>query len=245
MENQTRFALKRPVIIQLLGIGFLLAGPFNLAFALLQTEQGAWWDPRMWASLFQHLPLQEQLLLTLLPISGALLYVQRKTSWFFALATMFTLSAYNIYVIFSGEETLMAGVTLTGINAVIITIFYFFRFPYLDQRDHLFKGISTRYVVRYPTVGFWTEDGKNLQSQFLVTNLSESGCFLVAQNGALPRVGLNLQIKLAEVNISCRLVHTRQDGFGVAFDDPSVISDKLVKQIIEASKTGSSTPKVA
>jgi hypothetical protein len=211
---QSDFKLKKPIIVYLLATAFLLSPIGNLSYALLQEGFAKWYSPALWAELFQNLRINEKVLISFLPVSGVLLFFQRKTSWFFAIVTLLLISIHNLV---TGHYVYVL------LNLPILVILFFFRFPYLDQRDHLFKGISQRFNTNFePSIEPATFKG-------VMKNISLEGCFIQFQDYH-PQKGEKIKIKLFDQLVEIECMHVKNSGCGFRFQDPKQITMDLIKK---------------
>src|SRR5665213_945945 len=150
IQRSEPFQLKKSFVIVLLAYGFLLAAPANLARALYQGDVQNWYFPTMWFALFEKLPWPQMVTLALLPIAGFCLFVQSRTSWFFAVVVLYLICFQNLYGYFSNSDSAFPLSMQLIINGCVFVIIYFFRFPYLHKRDKIFRGISIRYNIELP-----------------------------------------------------------------------------------------------
>ena len=229
-----KFQLKKPIVVRILSIGFLLSPIFNMANALFVAGFSAWYSPKSWFTLFMHLPQTEQCLHGLIMIAGILLIYQRKSSWSVAVLILGGVSAYNIISTLSqdGKLQLLSGFNLL-VNLGVLVVFYFFRYPYLDQRDHILRGIERRY-----NSDFSVKVNKKLTGK--MENISNSGCFIALETPdptLLVGQEIEIQIESAEPSLNGRIVYIKA-GFGVRFINLTSENKSLLqKQISLVSKS--------
>ncbi len=230
-DTGKQFRLKKPRIVQLLSIGFLLSPFFNLALALFMVDFAGWYSPKSWLALFLRLPPTEQGLHGLVMIAGILLLYQRKSSWSVAVLILAGLSIFNVISTLSqgGKFHFLNGLNLL-VNAGVLVIFYFFRYPYLDQRDHIIGGIEKRYLANFQIT-------VNQKFPGQMKNISSSGCFITleSQNISLA-VGDNFEFKFEDTKtpIQVRIKYIK-DGYGVHFVDVSPDARLVIQTHIELS----------
>lgn len=212
MDKIEPFRLKKPIIVMILGFCFILAAPANLARALHEGNIETWYLPAIWFKLFVRLPYSQKAIIALLPVAGIALFFQRKNFWLLAIALLICTVIQNLYCYFFDADVIYSLWTPLSINGAVLVIFYFFRYPYLDKRDKIFRGISKRYRIELAV------QIVNFTEGALTENLSDTGGFLRFKEGkALPAVGETIRICLEGELIDCVVIRHGQGGIGVKF----------------------------
>lgn len=231
-ERASEFKLKRPTVVHLLAIGFMLAPFANLTVPRMLRGQKSWYFPTQWFLLFTRLPFLEQFLFVSTIAGGILLFFQRKWSWFAAVIILTVVSGYNIWFHLGVVEKTTLNNLYMVVNASILIVFFYFRFPYLDQRDHVFSGYAKRVAVNIETQINGTQKAS-------IRNISDTGCFLDLGNEG-PKFTLGQQIELHFTKpmgqiLSASVEHVRNSGVGVKFTDLDVDRKKFVQALKKTS----------
>ena len=229
-----KFELKKPTIVRMLALCFLLAPAFNMANALFAAGLATWYSPKSWISLFLHLPVTEQGLHGLVIIAGILLLKQRKSSWTVAVMILFGVSIFNIVsTILQGEKLqILSGANML-INMGALVVCYFFRYPYLDQRDHILSGMAQRFTIDAPVM-------LNQKIEGRVKNISTTGCFISVANYIEFQVNDEVQIVILNSKdvLQARVVFIK-DGLGLQFMNLSLSQKDYLNKFIDSIKSQS------
>jgi hypothetical protein len=225
MRESKTFKLEKPIAVWFLG-GCFIVSPFaNMAIPLFLGNIPNWYLPRLWFGLFTQQDILQQILLATVPLAGFSLLIQRKTSWAFAVGILFAGCVQNMHAYFSMNPLLISATGPLILNCCVLIIFYYFRFPYLDRRDHILHGTSDRLPCAVP-VSLGQSHG--LSS----VNLSSTGCLLMFPKGhALPAVDASIQIQLDDFSVECRVLRQQKNACAVRFLTPSRLSKKKLRQI--------------
>lgn len=161
-------------------------------------------------------------------VAGVLLMFQRKSSWSIAVLILGGVSAYNVISTLSqdGKLEILSGFNLL-VNIGVLIVFYFFRYPYLDQRDHILRGMDRRFSANFPV-----KVNQNLSGQ--IKNISNSGCFITLEkldSGFLAGQELDIQIENTENRIKGRIVYIK-DGLGVRFINLAAENKAMIQKHI-------------
>ena len=231
LEEKNSSQLKKPTIIRLLSAGFLVSPFFNMATALYMAGFSTWYSPKSWLSLFSHLPATEQSLNGLIMLAGVLLIFQRKSSWSVAVLILVGVSAYNILSTLTqgGKFHFLSSFNLL-VNMGVLVVFYFFRYPYLDQRDHILAGLDKR----YPT-NFSIKVNQIFTGQ--MKNISNSGCFITLEiSDPSFAVGqeIGIQIESTEFYLNGKIIYIK-GGLGINFITLSPENKVIIQKLIELS----------
>lgn len=222
-----KFQLKRSLLIYTLAVAFLVSPFINLASALKMGGHLQWYNPAIWYELFEQVSLMEKLILIGIAISGCGLFLQRKWSWSASVFILILISVYNLFLADS-EGSSFAGVRGLNffVNSSILLVFYFFRFPYLDKRDHIFSGYARRFIVNLPV----QVDGADC----IMMNISKSGCFLQATE-AKDRFQKDQEIKIhfPEGDVQAKVLRIVDFGVGCQFVHMNSEQRGLIKRFIK------------
>jgi hypothetical protein len=201
--------------------------PFgNIILTLFQAGVSTWYLPTQWIKVLSNLKTFDLLMLGSVFAAGVALFIQKKTSWFIAIAVLVLTMIHNSVTQAPPNASFVntkLGLLLT--NAVVLVIVYFFRYPYLDQRDHLFEGIRKRFNVHVLA----DYDGQ----QVAINNLSRNGCFVVKGVGQhFPDAGQDVQLKLrGGVTFSGVVRHKTDKGVGVSFHELTKKQKDKIKEL--------------
>ena len=223
--------LQRPLLLVLLALSFVLSPFFNLASALYVGHHPSWFLPSVWVQLFLKLSVAEQAIMVAGPIVGILLFVQQKRSWTLAVALVISATVFNL---FFGTEAHAEGLRwLSAFNVFttvgLIGILYFFRYPYLDQRDSISMGPAQRFQVN---IQCELENFGNCR----VTNISKTGCHVADVSDPKFSKGSNVLLKFERsIEVKCTVIHLHK-GIGLRFVDPSTQLKALVQRYMEDAK---------
>lgn len=133
--------LKKPMGVYLLAILFLLAPIGNVIISFAGSGVSNWYDLSVLTVFLQSIPALEWIWLTLLFITGVLLFRPHKLSWSVAIFTLLVILSLNAYRLYNIDTNSIDPVFLKvfSLLAIICTlsvlvIAFYFRFPYLDRR---------------------------------------------------------------------------------------------------------------
>lgn len=203
--------LKKPRIVYALGVCYILAAPINLAAALYMGGIEKWYSITYWILLFNVIPLLEKMTIVLMPVAGLSLFFQRKTSWLIAIVIPLGLLSRDIYM-YLVENSSASPFRPLLINSGVLIVFYYFRFPYLDRRDAILRGVSKRFTIELPV------NVENRSEGAVIRNISSTGCFLQFKSASdLPKVDETIRIHLDGEWIECQIVRLSELGCGARF----------------------------
>jgi hypothetical protein len=239
--EKPEFRLKRPKIVFAMACCFIVAAPINLAIPLRIQGLQDWYLPIRWLQLLVAYDLDAKLAISLMPVAGACLFFQRKTSWFFAIALLFGISLDNTYAYFTRDDLIYPFAMPLIINAAAIWIFSYFRFPYLDRRDRLFGGIAHRYPAQL------SAHIESLGYQAMTKDISKSGCFLMTGKNPQPKPGTIVRLEIMGESLNGLVVRQTENGFAVQFvqSRPRRISSRQLKRMMEKAAPGNSKANAA
>lgn len=222
--------LKKPIIVWFLGFCFLLAPLGNMLFSLYSLGYDDWYGPQRWAWLLSSVGLQDLVFFFLILLAGVALFFQTKTSWFVAVIVLLIVAATGFLdSIKSAPGNKMEAWTLLSNLAILIVLFYF-RYPYLDKRDHVFEGIRGRFPVEIPV----QIEGAPVEAA--IDNISAVGCHIrVNLENFKPEINSRLGLRFTlrhssqqETQYALSLIVSHFDGSG--FGGPFVDLDRQAKK---------------
>ena len=151
-QIEKEFEPKKPWPLVLLSFCFLFSPIGNLAIALFVGGHPRWYNPVVWFELFMRLDFSEKVFMLSAVVVAFLLFKQRKQSWFAAVILLVLVSINNLF--FSKEVHSQSFQILSFVNISttlgLLLVLYYFRYPYLDQRDSILGGMAKRVKVHIP-----------------------------------------------------------------------------------------------
>jgi hypothetical protein len=228
---KTEFKLKRPVMVYIFGGLFMLApfgnllitGIFNYPTELLMRAS-------TWTNLLSRIQWMPATLLCLEFFAGAALFIQRKSTWMFAMAVLGCIVAYDLAVVIpSGVYPTYITATVTSASIAFCAILFHFRFPYLDRRDHV-SGMAYRHVLETPV----RITGSSQPATVL--NMSRKGMKLDFSGwGKIPQLGEILVVELSQP-VSARVVRIEGQNCGLEFNQLNRAQKAAIKDFINHFK---------
>ncbi len=135
--------------------------------------------------------------------AGVTLMIRHKSSWIIgiALCAAFVLNtSYHLVQELSVVDPIVSSARLLDcliVVFIVVTVFSFFRYPYLDRRQNWFAPTGDRYVVMTSVM----LDGK---TEAQTVDLSYTGARISVPEGATYEKGQAVSIQLSEINdIQC------------------------------------------
>jgi hypothetical protein len=133
--------LKKPVAIYILAILFLLAPIGNILISFAGSGVANWYSPAVFIPFAQTVPIWDWAWLSLLFITGLLMFKAHKLSWTMAIFSLIIILAINSYRIFFIDTNSIDPQFLKIFSVIailctlgVLVIAFYFRFPYLDRR---------------------------------------------------------------------------------------------------------------
>ncbi|UOF01965.1 PilZ domain-containing protein [Bdellovibrio reynosensis] len=148
--------LKRPAGLYFIATLFVLAPIGNLLLSFSTSGLPEWYRPGWLLALLQTVSYFDWVWLSLVFITGLLLYKPHKSTWAAALITLTSVQAINIYRLLTGafvdSEAMLEIQLLFSIvfTAAFLAVLYYVRYPYLDRRARWFFPQTKRYQLRTP-----------------------------------------------------------------------------------------------
>jgi hypothetical protein len=144
--HDSKNMLKKPIGILFLAFLFILAPVGNIIISFIGSGISNWFQPSVFFSLLKTVTVVDWIWLSLLALTGVLLLRPHKLTWTLAIVSLFIvlgINAYRLYIMdtnsiephFLKVFSILAIVTTLG----VLTIAFYFRFPYLDQRTQWFS----------------------------------------------------------------------------------------------------------
>ncbi len=217
------FKPKRPWQLFVLSICFLISPFVNLASALYVGGHLHWYNPVYWFDLYCKLSLPEQILMVSDFGVAALLYFQTKRSWLAAIFIVVLTTGFNFI---SETSTMHSGLQILSVINITATLgilatLYFFRYPYLDQRESVIGGVAKRKTV---SIAAFIRDHGPCE----IINISKTGCKIVPLKSLQQGTEVTLVFNNA-IDVPSEVIHS-SEGHGLKFKK---ISSAAKKQIAE------------
>lgn len=138
--------LKKATGIYLLACLFILAPLGNLLISFAGSGIDRWYDPSVLGSFLQTVPIIDWVWLSLLVLTGILLFKPHKLSWSVAIFTLLFVLIINATRLFQADpnsinQTFLKVFSMVAILVTlgVLVISFYFRFPYLDRRTKWFS----------------------------------------------------------------------------------------------------------
>lgn len=147
ISNPTqRPILKKATGIYVLACLFILAPLGNILISFAGSGIDQWYDPSVLRSFLQTIPVVDWLWLSLLVLTGILLFKPHKLSWSVAIFTLLFVLIINAARLFQVDPNSINPLFLKIFSMVailvtlgVLVISFYFRFPYLDRRTKWFS----------------------------------------------------------------------------------------------------------
>jgi len=239
----TTTTFKKPVGVYVLAVLFLLAPLGNIFISFAGSGLDNWYRPSIFFSLVQSIPLLDWLWLTLLFITGLLLFRPHKLSWSVAIGTLIIVLGMNAFRLYSADTNSIDPQFLKvfSILAILCTlsvlvIAFYFRFPYLDRRS---QWVSTKPNSDRRSASRFSEidrrDDPTLDARFfnvrttvicaggkaMTESLSESGCRLSLDQPCGFKKGEVITLKFPDISqneVSSTVVEQLEFGARIEFN---------------------------
>lgn len=214
--------LKKPMGVYLLAVLFLIAPLGNIIISFAGSGLSNWYEPIIFFSLLKTIPVLDWVWLTLLFITGVLLFRPHKLSWSIAIGTLIVVLVMNAFRLYNADANSIDPLFLKvfSILAIICTlsvlvIASYFRFPYLDRRSQWVSSkpnADRRNSVRFTELDR-REDG-SLDTEFfnvrtavicagtkaVTESLSKTGCRISFDQPIQFKKNQNITLKFPEIS---------------------------------------------
>lgn len=217
--------LKRPIAVYLLAILFVFAPVGNILLTFSNSAVPGWYEPATFWQLVSSISGLDWFWLTLVFITGILLFKPHKTTWTLSIVCLFIVSGVNTYRAVTGDLTEQGtGVQIQLALSIFITlscllITFYSRFPYLDRRAGWFLTAAHRYNLRTPVsiVAHNIYEG-------VTSSISVSGMFVQLQRN-MEESSTKLQYvdvifpEIKNVKVKARVIEYRDNSLRLKFKD--------------------------
>lgn len=216
MESKS-VGLERPFVVQL-AAAVLIAMPL-LDIIVGQRTGSFIFDGVSWLLIFG---------------AGASLMIRHKSAWMLGIVLSVVFALHNavnlIQSTVPGANPVIQTARLLDcllVAFIVGTVFYFFRYPYLDRRQHWFAPTGNRFVAQIPVV-------LNGSIHTTSLDLSYTGARIALPQGAFDlKVGDHVSLLLTEVNdllCQARILEIQPSYIRVHFEDTSSQEQELIRQ---------------
>ncbi len=138
--------LKRATGIYILACLFILAPIGNIFLSFAGSGISNWYDPSVLSPFLQSIPALDWAWLSLLVLTGLMLFKPHKLSWSLAIFTLVFVLVINAIRLFQQDPNSITPGFLKVFSALailttlgVLVISFYFRFPYLDRRTQWFS----------------------------------------------------------------------------------------------------------
>lgn len=211
-------ALKKPIGIYILALLFIIAPLGNILISFAGSGVSNWYEPSIFVAFMQTIPVWEWAWLTLLFLTGVLLFRPHKLSWSFAILTLILILCINIYRIYSTDANSINPQYLKVFSILalfctlgVLVIAFYFRFPYLDRRANWIKNVE-RFDI--------TTEVKVDQMMAVTESISMTGCKIITASQYPTKAGDNISVVFAEISsspVKCTVVENKEKFLRLEF----------------------------
>lgn len=242
--NSTPF--KKPVGVYILAVLFLLAPLGNILISFAGSGLADWYSPSILMSLTQSIPWLDWLWLSLLFLTGILLFRPHKLTWSLAIVTLIFVLGINAFRLYSVDTNSIDPMFLKVFSVLailctlsVLVIAFYFRFPYLDRRSRWTSSkpnTDRRSSVRFSEIDrrdtLATNGNKFFNVRTVVycsgakgytESLSESGARISLDQPCQFKKADRIQLKfsdISEVEIFAHVIEQVEFGARVEFSNP-------------------------
>lgn len=166
--------------------------------------------------------------------AGISLMIRHKSSWILGISLCVAFVLTNVYQLafldtagVSPWASTMKLLDCLLVAFIVVTVFYFFRYPYLDRRQNWFAPTAERFKVEMPVV---LNGG---QISLKLVDLSYTGARIALDPGASFKKGERVSVQLTEINdVLCqaRVIDVHNGWMRVHFEDTSSQEKELIRQ---------------
>lgn len=133
--------LKKPTGVFLIAILFILAPFGNVLISFAGSGVSDWYNPNVFLPFLSTIPALDWLWLTLLFVTGVLLFRPHKLTWSLAIFTLLLVLLINAYRVYNIDQNSIDPQFLKVFSMLaivcslsLLVVAAYFRFPYLDRR---------------------------------------------------------------------------------------------------------------
>ncbi len=239
--DQTSESLKKPLILQVLAVLFILAPLGNILISFYGVGSSDWTNPNVFLSWASTIDILDWFWLFLTFSTGILLFIQHKTAWLVAIINLILILSVNIYrwtttgELIDVEYSYFQAQIIVSMLATFATIgiLFYARYPYLDRRSRWIGSVAPRVDIK-TMVTVVAQDVYN----GVATNISVTG--LVVELNKDLSAGQNMMFvdvifsELGNLKIKCRLIHCDGPNLRLKFRDLQREDKKRLKDWIRS-----------
>ncbi len=234
---------RRPIILQLMIYGFMIAPIGNLMLTSLSLGQADWYHLENLLAITREMKFLESAWLGFIFISGTLLMIRHQTAWTVAILTLSLTLLINFRNLFHliqfndlSLQTILPLVFSLGSTLAVGVVFFYFRYPYLDRRSTLF-GFAPRVDTNLECV---VTAGQN-QYSIACHSLSISGARFDLKDLELAMVQKEvISIKFIEggIELEASVVQNTKEALRIKFSSMDSTNRGLLARMIRKIKYG-------
>ncbi len=166
--------------------------------------------------------------------AGASLMVRHKSSWMLGIVLCVIFVVYNVFSIIQSTGPGANPVTQTAklldcllVAFIVGSVFYFFRYPYLDRRQHWFSPTGNRFAAQTAVV----LNGSVLTNSL---DLSYTGARIAVPQGSSSfKKGDRVSLLLSEINdllFQANVLEVQETYIRVHFEGTSPQDQEMIRQ---------------
>lgn len=218
MSYETKYHLKKPLLVYILALCFMAAPVGNIIASMIGFGIYHWYAPGSFERFFANISTVDRCWLSLTFFAGCALLHQRKGSWLLAIIALLVTSVFNFHYALEFSGKLARGryffpALFMISNLGVVVILYHFRFPYLDRRE-AWWGVYPRFRSNIPV----TADGLSGPFSGMMTNISRAGAFIEGARGTSLELGKTFSLNFGPLTgLQAEVVHVSEQGAGVEF----------------------------
>lgn len=211
-------ALKKPIGIYVLALLFIIAPLGNILISFAGAGVPNWYEPSIFIAFLQTIPVWEWAWLSLLFLTGVLLFRPHKLSWSFAIITLLLILCINIFRIYSADANSISPQYLKVFSILalfctlgVLVIAFYFRFPYLDRRATWIKNVE-RFDL--------TTEVKIDHTIALTESVSVTGCKIITASQYPAKAGEDVSVIFTEISpapVKCTVIENREKFLRLEF----------------------------
>ena len=213
--NQRNSRLKKPIILQILSILFILAPLGNIVISFYGVGSTEWTNPAVFFNWLSTVDSLDWFWLILTFSTGVLLFIQHKTAWLVAIINLILILSVNMYrwattgelidVEFSYFHNQIAFSLLVTLAA--LGILFYARYPYLDRRTRWIGTVAPRMDIK-TVVTVVAEDVYN----GMATNISVTGIVVELTKALNSKAAMKfvdiIFPEISHIKINCQMVQS-------------------------------------
>lgn len=242
--TNARSELKKPIILQILSILFILAPLGNILISFYGVGSNDWTNPEVFKSWLSTIDSLDWFWLFLTFSTGVLLFIQHKTAWLVAIINLCLILSVNIYRWSTTGELIDVDYSYfqmqiyLSIVATLLAlgILFYARYPYLDRRSRWIGSVAPRLDIK-TVVTVVAQDVYN----GLATNISTSGVVVelsknFSQGAPMKFVDLIFP-EIGNMKIKSQVINANGPRLRLKFRDFRGENQKILKNWIKSQSS--------